>query len=168
MSNFTKIRYLGKQAGPSPYFGQATNIMYRFGITKREQVVDTRDVDGFLLTFEGRQPAFEVAETADKKIACNSIIQANEPKPESEPVVPTHSQTEPLDANVSATSGELTTEPYNFTVITGIGEARNRQIHELCIFSLQALLDAEPAWLAKSLSVSEKVVVNWQGQAAQL
>lgn len=140
MSNFTLIRYMGRQAGPVPYFGQATNIMYRFGIHKPVQPVDSRDVAGFLALREGQQAAFATVTVESINV---------------EPIAPPE---EPTD------DSRLPNEPFDFTILSGVGPARNQTLHDAGITTVAAFLDN--ADLPDLLNASAKVVESWK-QALQ-
>lgn len=148
MSNFTILEYTGKAAAPVPFFGKATKNMYRFGGKIRKMAIDEGDVNGLLATYEGRQPAFRLAHA---ELPIDEIPAAPEPVQTVEPV--------PVQA-IDATTP--TNEPFDFTILSGVGPARNLILQNACIATLQAFLETSNERIAELLNASPKVVAAWK------
>ncbi len=144
MSNFTILEYIGRAGAPVPFFGKATKTMYRFGGKVRKMAIDTNDVNGLLATYEGRQPAFRLVST-DLPI-------------DEFPAVP-----EPVQPVTQATDDHTpTNEPFDFTVLSGIGPARNKILQNACITTLQAFVETSNERIAELLNAGPKVVAAWK------
>lgn len=143
----TMIRYLGRQAGPVPYFGIVTHKQYRFGRWQPVQLVDDRDVDGFLSLYEGRKQAFTLAEV--------EIDDGDKPATQG-------------DAQPSTEmAGELA-EPFDFTQLSGIGPARFVALREHDITTKAQFMELSPDALAEVCNVVVSVAVSWLEQIARL
>ncbi len=143
MSNFTILEYTGKAAAPVPFFGKVTKSMYRFGGKTRKLAIDERDAAGFLATYEGQQPAF---------CLIPDELPIDEIPANPEPVV----TAQPIDANTP------NDEPFDFTVLAGIGPARNQILHDACITTLQAFSETSDERIAELLNAGPKVVAAWK------
>lgn len=151
MSNFTIIEYTGRAGAPVPFFGKATKQMYRFGGKIRQMAVDEGDVNGLLATYEGRQPAFRLVSTSlpiDEFPAAPEPVQVEQ---ETAQVV-----TQALDV------GTPTNEPFDFTILSGVGPARNQILHDACITTLQAFAETSNERIAELLNAGQKVVAAWK------
>ena len=156
MSNFTIIEYTGRAGAPVPFFGKATKQMYRFGGKIRKMAVDEGDVNGLLATYEGRQPAFRLVSTSLPIDEFPAVPEPVEPVPvQSVPVV-----TQALDV------GTPTNEPFDFTILSGVGPARDRALKNACITTLQAFVNAGVPKLVEVTGAPEKVVEAWIKQLA--
>ena len=155
VSNFTIIEYTGRAGAPVPFFGKATKQMYRFGGKIRQMAVDEGDVNGLLATYEGRQPAFRLVSTSlpiDEFPAAPEPVQVEQ---ETAQVV-----TQALDV------GTPTNEPFDFTILSGVGPARDRALKNACITTLQAFVNAGVPKLVEVTGAPEKVVEAWIKQLA--
>lgn len=121
--------------------------MYRFGGKVRKMAVDANDVNGLLATYEGRQPAFRLVSTD---------LPIDEFPAVPEPVQPVQA----LDANTP------TNEPFDFTILSGVGPARDRALKNACIETLQAFINAGIPKLVEVTGAPEKVVEAWIKQLA--
>ena len=116
--------------------------MYRFGGKVRKMAIDTNDVNGLLVTYEGRQPAFRLVST-DLPI-------------DEFPAVPEPVQTvQALDANTP------TNETFDFTILPGVGPARDRALKTACIITLQAFVNAGAEKIADVTGAPLKVAEAW-------
>ena len=149
MSNFTIIEYTGKAAGPVPYFGKVTKTMYRFGGKVRRMAIDSKDVDGFLATYEGPQPAFRLVNV---ELPVDEI-PAN-PETPTQPTEQTH------DEAKAHGEKQPSGEPFDFTVLSGIGLARNQILHDAGILTKQQFIEADH--LADLLNAGQKVIAAWK------
>lgn len=155
VSNFTIIEYTGRAGAPVPFFGKATKQMYRFGGKVRKMAIDEGDVNGLLATYEGRQPAFRLVSTSlpiDEFPAAPEPVQVEQ---ETAQVV-----TQALDV------GTPTNEPFDFTILSGVGPARDRALKNACIVKLQDFINAGVPKLVEVTGAPEKVVEAWIKQLA--
>jgi hypothetical protein len=155
VSNFTILEYIGRAGAPVPFFGKATKTMYRFGGKIRQMAIDEGDVNGLLATYEGRQPAFRLVSTSlpiDEFPAAPEPVQVEQ---ETAQVV-----TQALDV------GTPTNEPFDFTILSGVGPARDRALKNACIETLQAFINAGIPKLVEVTGAPEKVVETWIKQLA--
>ena len=153
MSNFTILEYIGRAGAPVPFFGKATKTMYRFGGKIRQMAIDEGDVNGLLATYEGRQPAFRLVSTSlpiDEFPAAPVQVE-----PETAQVV-----TQALDV------GTPTNEPFDFTILSGVGPARDRALKNACIETLQGFVNAGVPKLMEVTGAPEKAVEAWIKQLA--
>lgn len=159
MSNFTILEYIGRAGAPVPFFGKATKTMYRFGGKIRQMAIDEGDVNGLLATYEGRQPAFRLVSTSlpiDEFPAAPEPVQVEQ---ETAQVV-----TQALD--VGTPTNETPAEPFDFTILSGVGPARDRALKNACIETLQAFINAGVPKLVEVTGAPEKVVEAWIKQLA--
>lgn len=156
MSNFTIIEYTGRAGAPVPFFGKATKQMYRFGGKIRQMAVDDGDVNGLLATYEGRQPAFRLVSTS---------LPIDEFPAIPEPIVPVEQETAQV-VTQALDVGTPTNEPFDFTILSGVGPARDRALKNACIVRLQDFLDAGIPKLVEVTGAPEKVVETWIKQLA--
>lgn len=148
MSNFTIIEYTGKAAGPIPFFGKATKTMYRFGGKVRRMAIDSKDVDGLLAIYEGHQPVFRLV---NEELPVDDIPdQPEPPTPVTEQTAKAPSDQQPPD------------EPFDFTVLSGIGPARNLTLHNAGITTQAQFLAADDGQLADWLNANPKAVATWK------
>ena len=149
------IEYTGKAAAPVPFFGKATKTMYRFGGKVRKMAIDEGDVNGLLATYEGRQPAFRLVSTS---LPIDEFPAAPEP---AEPV-PVVTQAH----DVSTPTNETPAEPFDFTILSGVGPARDRALKNACIETLQEFINAGAEKIADVTGAPVKVVEVWIKQLA--
>lgn len=148
MSNFTIIEYTGKAAAPIPFFGKVTKNMHRFGGKTRKLAIDERDAAGFLATYEGQQPIFRLV---NDELPIYEIPANPEPP------------TQPTEQAPEAPNGKQPPdEPFDFTVLAGIGPARNLILQNACITTLQAFSETSNERIAELLNASPKVVAAWK------
>lgn len=144
VSNFTIIQYTGNAPAPVPFFGKATKTMYRFGGTMRRLAIDSRDADGFLATYEGRQAAFAVVDVSlpiDDEIATPSDVK-------------------PFDDNNPP-------DEFDFTLLSGIGPAKHQALQEAGILTKAQFLAASVGSLVGLLTANEKTVLKWKETLAR-
>lgn len=133
--------------------------MYRFGGKIRQMAIDEGDVNGLLATYEGRQPAFRLVSTSlpiDEFPAAPEPVQVEQ---ETAQVV-----TQALD--VGTPTNETPAEPFDFTILSGVGPARDRALKNACIETLQAFINAGVPKLVEVTGAPEKVVEAWIKQLA--
>lgn len=162
MSQFTVIEYTGNQAGPVPFFGKVTRIMYRFGKRSKRLAVDSRDVDGLLAVREGRQAVF----TAVKAEVPITVIE-----PETKPLVPvaettnapvTEIETKPVAPIVEVPVTEpVKTAPFDFLFLSGVGPARNEKLFDAGITTAEQFIGAGAAQIAAITGAPVKVAAQW-------
>lgn len=120
--------------------------MYRFGGKVRKMAVDANDVNGLLATYEGRQPAFRLVSTD---------LPIDEFPAVPEPVQPVQA----LDANTP--TNEPPVKPFDFTILSGVGPARDRALKTACIITLQAFVNAGAEKIADVTGAPLKVAEAW-------
>lgn len=151
MSNFTIIEYTGRAAAPIPYFGKVTKTMYRFGGKVRRMAVNSLDAAGLLAIYEGQQPAFRLV---NEELPIDEIPANPEP-----PTTPTEQTSDDAKAHGDKQPPD---EPFDFTVLAGIGPARNQILHDACITTLQAFAETSNERIAELLNAGQKVVAAWK------
>lgn len=133
--------------------------MYRFGGKTRQMAIDEGDVNGLLATYEGRQPAFRLV---NEELPIDEIPAAPEPvqvEQETAQVV-----TQALD--VGTPTNETPAEPFDFTILSGVGPARDRALKNACIETLQGFVNAGVPKLMEVTGAPEKAVEAWIKQLA--
>lgn len=146
------IEYTGKAAAPIPFFGKVTKNMHRFGGKTRKLAIDERDTAGFLTTYEGQQPIFRLVNV---ELPIDEIPANPEPP------------TQPTEQAPEAPNGKQPPdEPFDFTVLAGIGPARNQALQDACITTLQAFVGAGPETIAGVTNAPLKVAEAWIKQLA--
>ena len=118
--------------------------------------VDANDVNGLLATYEGRQPAFRLVSTS---------LPIDDFSAVPEPIVPVEQETAQV-VTQALDVGTPTNEQFDFTILSGVGPARDRALKNACITTLQAFVNAGVPKLVEVTGAPEKVVEAWIKQLA--
>lgn len=154
------LRYCGKSAGSTPFFGSTTKRMYRVSIFRPLVEVEDSDAYGMLSIMAGGKALFELADVPVTIVESPDSTNGDQDD---------DSRKEDPDKPENTTGNdEDPIVDFDFTILSGIGPSRNDTLHQNGITTVAAFLGTSDEAFEQLIGVTGETLTQWRDRLQQM